>query len=712
MAAIGKIRSWGPFLVGVIGLALFGFIAEELVRSCSATSNEQRQQIGQVLGDKISVQEFQALVDEYQDVLKITQGRDNFSEEELNNIKDQVWNQFVQTKLIEDETKKLGLTVTDEELQNILREGTNPMLAQTPFVNQQTRRFDVNALTDFLNNYQKAQTESPQMADQYQSLYKYWKFVEKQLRQQTLVMKYQTLLNACLISNPVSAKASFADQNTECTIVLASLPYSSINDNDVTVDDADLKAKFNSEKEQYKQDIETRDIKYVTLQVTASPADRAELNKQMADAREQLAQADDVASVVRRAQSQVVYLGLPQTRQALPADIAARVDSMSVGQTSEPFESHSDNTMNVVRLLAKSQQPDSIEFRAIQVGGATLEAARATADSILTAIKGGAPFDTIAAKYQQSGEKQWLTSQMYQTSTSIDADSKNYLTAILSMAAGEMRNIELSGANIIVQVTARKAMVWKYDVAIVKRPVDFSKQTYSDAYNNFSQYVSENKTVQGIEENAEKFGLRVLERSDVANFEHGIANIRGTREAMKWLFEAKEGQVSPLYECGNNDRLLVVALTKVNKKGYRDWQSEKEELTQKVLNDKKYEQLAQKLNGITSIADAQKQGARIDTVQQITFAAPVFVQATGASEPALSGAVAATEKGKMNATPVKGNNGVYAFQVIERAERQNAAFSEKQQETQLHMQAQQAAGRFIQELYQKANVVDNRYLFF
>ena len=59
MAAIGKIRSWGPTLVAVIGLALFAFIAEELFRSCQATQNEQRQQVGQVLGDKISVQEFQ-----------------------------------------------------------------------------------------------------------------------------------------------------------------------------------------------------------------------------------------------------------------------------------------------------------------------------------------------------------------------------------------------------------------------------------------------------------------------------------------------------------------------------------------------------------------------------------------------------------------------------------------------------------------------------
>ena len=711
MAAIGKIRSWGPTLVAVIGLALFAFIAEELFRSCQATQNEQRQQVGQVLGDKISVQEFQALVDEYQEVMKM-QGRENLSEEELNQVKDQVWNQFVSGKIIEKEAEKLGLTVTDEEMQNILREGTNPMLTQTPFVNQQTGRFDVSALTKFLNDYKQAQTSDPQLAEQYQSFYKYWKFIEKQLRQQTLAQKYQTLLGGCLLSNPVSAKASFADQNTESNILLASLPYSTVNDNDVKIEDADLKAMYNEKKEQYKQYVETRDIKYVSYQVVPSADDRNKLMQTMLEAQKQLQEGMAPAEVVRKNQSQTAYLGLPVTRAALPSDVAARIDSMSVGETSAPFETKSDNTLNVVKFIAKSQQPDSIEFRVIQVGGASIDAARKTADSIFTAIKAGAPFDTIATKYGQEGTKQWLTSAQYQNSSVIDAESKNYLNAILNTAAGELKNVELTQGNIILQVTDRKHMVDKYDVAIVKHTIDFSKQTYSDAYNKFSQYVSENKTLESLEQNAAKFGFTIQERNDMANYEHNVAGLRATREAMKWIFDAKAGEVSPLYECGNNDHLLVVALTKVHPAGYRDWESVKDALTQDVMRDKKFELLSKKLEGIKTLADAEKQGAKLDTVPQITFSAPVFVQATGASEPALSGAVAITEAGKMSAAPVKGNAGAYMFQVINRQEREGAKFDAKTQEGMLRQQAMQAAGRFMQELYQKANVKDNRYLFF
>ena len=710
MAAIGKIRSWGPTLVIVIGLALFAFIAEEMFRSCEASKNEQRQQVGEVLGEKISVQEFQTLVDEYQGVIKITQGRENLTEDELNQVKDQVWNTFVNNKIVEVEAKKLGLKVTDEEMQNVLREGTNPMLLQTPFVNQQTGRFDASQLTKFISDYKS--NSNPQLAEQYKTIYDYWQFIEKTLRQQLLTQKYQALLSNCLISNPVSAKAAYDAQQQEANILLASLPYSTIKDDEVEVSDADLKAKYNSEKDIFKQPAETRDIKYVDFKVKASQSDRDALLKDMKEAEQKLQSGAAPAEVVRKAQSQIPYTGLFVTSRALPYDIASRVDSLSVGETTAPFETKSDNTLNVVKLIAKQQLPDSVEFRMIQIGAETAEIAQKKADSIYTAIKGGAPFDSIARKYGQEGTKQWFTSAQYQNTTAIDADSKEYLMTLNMLPIGELKNLKFSQGNVIVQVTDRRNMVQKYDLAIVKHTIDFSKQTYSDAYNKFSQYVSENNNIEGLEKNAEKFGFKVLERNDLMNSEHHVAGVRATREAMKWIFDAKPGQVSPLYECGSNDHLLVVALEKVHPAGYRDIDDVKDMLKQQVLRDKKFDQLKGKLDGLKSVADAKAKGAQVDTVKQITFGVPVYVQATGSSEPALAGAVAATKAGEFHAVPVKGNAGAFVFQVLNVDKQQGAAFNAQVQEEQLRQTAIQAASRFMNELYQKAKVTDNRYLFF
>ena len=714
MAAIGKIRSWGPVLATVIGLALFAFIAEEMFRSCEATSNEKRQQVGEVLGKKISVQDFQSLVDEYQSVIKMTQGRDNLTEEELNQVKDQVWQQYVNNTILEAEAKKLGLTVTDEELQSILKAGTNPMLMQTPFVNQQTGRFDVTQLTKFLADYKKMQEQpqQAQVAEQYKQIYDYWKFIEKQLRQNTLGMKYQTLLSQCLISNPVSAKMAFEAQNQESDIQLATLPYSAIKDSDVEVSESDLKAKYDSEKEMFKQYFESRDIKYVDFQVVASAADRAALMKSINDARQKLESGAAPAEVVRKAQSQVAYTGIAATKRAFAPDIATKLDSMQIGQVSAPFETAYDNTINVVKLINKVQAPDSVEYRQIQVGGATAEAAHKTADSIFTALKGGADFEALAKKYGQDGTKQWLTSSMYENAPSIDADSKAYLTALTTLAPNELKNVEFTQGNIIVQVTNRKAMVTKYDAAVIKHTIDFSKDTYSQAYNKFSQYVSENKTLEGLEKNAQKFGYKVQERKDLMNSEHNVAGLRSTRDAMKWIFDAKAGEVSPLYECGNNDHLMVIALTKVNKEGYRDLASVEDQVKQEVIRDKKFAKAAEMLKGVNSLDAAKQKGAVIDSVRQITFSAPVFVQATGTSEPALSGAVAAAKAGQFSAAPIKGNGGAFLFKVLAKKQREGAKFDAKTQQEQLKQRALQAAGRFMNELYLKANVVDNRYLFF
>lgn len=713
MAAIGKIRSWGPALITVIGLALFAFIAEELFRSCDSLKNQERQRVGEVLGKKIDVQEFQKLVDEYTDVLKMTQGRENLTDAELNQVKDMVWNQYVQNSIIEKEAKALGLTVTDEEMQAMFQQGTNPALQQTPFVNQQTGRFDVNQLKQFLAQYNNAKKQNPQMAEQYRSLYNYWTFLEKNIRQQLLAQKYQALLGGCMLSNPISARMAFDGENQESDIMLAAFPYSEINDNKVQVTDEEIKAKYEELKPRFKQTDETRDIKYVDFAVTASPADRNALNKTVAAYREELANAADPAEVIRKSASQVSYLGIPQTKTAFPVDIANRLDSIAVGTTTAVIENKQDNTLNIIKLIAKQQLPDSIEFRAIQVVDADASKVKTKADSIYNALQGGADFETIAKKYGQTGEKTWLTSPQYQTSNSMDKDSRTYLNTLNTAALNSVVNLPMTNGHIILQVTDRRSMVDKYTVAVIKKSIDFTKDTYSAAYNKFSQFVSENQTLEAIEKNAAKYGYQVSERPHMRNSEHYVAGIHSTREALKWIFDAKPGEVSPLYECGDNDHLLVVALTGVNKKGYLpvDNKELKDYLKSEVMKDKKAAQILEKVKSVKTLADAKAQGAKVDTVKQVTFNAPVFVKVTGASEPALSGAVAATQKGKFCATPIKGNAGVYFFQVEEKKTLDNK-FDAKAAEERQKQRAMQSAGNFMQELYQNAEVKDNRYLFF
>ena len=713
MAALGKIRSKGVTLVIIIALGLFAFIAEEAFRSCNGIKSQQSMQIGEVAGEKINVQDFQKLMDEYQNVVKFTSQRDNLTEDEINQIKDQVWQQYVTNKVIAEDAAKLGLTVTEDELQNVINQGTNQMLTQTPFVNQQTGRFDVNTLKQFIDQYKKAQKENPQQAEQMQMVYDYWMFVEKNLRTQLLSQKYQGLLAHCVLSNKVEAQMGFKDQNEEADILLASLAYNSIKDTDIKVDDADLKAKYAELKTAFKQNIETRDIKYVDVHITPSAADRTAIQKEMAALQQALATAEDPAQIISKSASQVPFIGVPMSRNGYPTDIAAKLDSMAVG-TSEVTENKQDNTLNIVRLMAKVSLPDSVEYRQIQVVAATPAEAKTKADSIYTALQGGADFEALAKKYGQTGEKNWLTGRQYEGSNTMSADNRLYIETLLNGGVGETKNIALTQGNVILQVTDRRDFKDKYTAAVIKKIIDFSKDTRATAYNKFSEFVTKCTTVEEMQKQAAKYGYQVQDFQNVSTAAHNVAGLRATRDALKWIFSAKEGEISPLYECGDNDHMMVVALTKVHSQGFRaaDDEEVKEVLQREVIKDKKAEQLIAKLQGVNTIAAAQAKGAQVDTVSQITFNAPAFVQKTGSPEPALSGAVAATAVGKFSKAPVKGNAGVYAFQVVKKANRAGAKYDVATQMQTQRQQTMQYVGNFMQDLITKAGVVDNRYLFF
>lgn len=195
---------------------------------------------------------------------------------------------------------------------------------------------------------------------------------------------------------------------------------------------------------------------------------------------------------------------------------------------------------------------------------------------------------------------------------------------------------------------------------------------------------------------------------------HYLANIRSTHDALKWTFDAKKNDVSELYQCGDNDHLLIVILDEIHPVGYRSMDDPqiKEFLKAEVLKDKKAETLMAKLKGVTSVEAAKKQGAKVSTVQQITFASPAFIAETGATEPRLSGAVAKTAKGKFCAAPVKGNAGVYVFQVTNKTKRQATFDAAGEMQNLSRRTAETAFRTFFDELYVKAKVVDNRYLFF
>ena len=485
-------------------------------------------------------------------------------------------------------------------------------------------------------------------------------------------------------------------------------------DSTITVTDAELKAAYDEKKEQYRQYVETRNIKYIDVQVTASDEDKVELRKEMDEYTAQLAGAtSDYSTLVRSTGSEQPYVDLYYTTRALPSDVVARLDSVAMGDVYGPYYNALDNTMNSFKKLAKASMPDSIQYRQIQVVAETPEKTKTLADSIYNAIKGGADFAEVAKKYGQTGESIWITSANYE-GAQVDGDNLKYITAVTTGETNDLQNLSLTQGNVILQVTGKKAYKDKYKVAVVKRAVEFSKDTYSKAYNDFSQFIAANNTLDKLVANAEDAGYRLLDRTDLYSAEHSIGGVRGTKEALRWVFSAKPGEVSGLYECGESDHMMVVGLVSVAPEGYRSLAAVQNDLRMQLVRDKKAEKIMADMKAANASTFDQYKGlanAVSDSVKHVTFDASAFVSVLRSSEPLVS---AYASVGAMNqlSAPIKGNAGVFVLQPYAE-EKLNETYDEKAEVDKLQgMYTNLVVRQFVNDLYLKANVKDDRYLFF
>ena len=721
MAALQKIRS-SSWIIGLMGVGMFLFILTMVLdQNTLSVLRNSSNNAGSVYGNSLSQQEFYEMVNEASEVAKLTMGG-SLSDEQTDQLRDKVWQEYVQFELIKHETDKLGLEVTDKEVEQAIKEGTAQAFQNVPMFMQPTGRFDYTALQNFLKQAKamQGQQTNPEVAQQIATINKLWAYTEKQLRRELLMVKYQTVFMRSFTTNPVAAKMEYDARSMASTAEVASFPYASLPQKDVKVTDEDLNSAYKAYKELFRMDQESRSIKYVDVEVTASAADRKALEDKMQELYQKMHAGGDLATLVNSSKSVMHYVDLPLSDNLFPADVKAELEKMTPGQLNAPQYNAQDNTINIVKLVNKSQSPDSILYRALPVQAADATAATTRADSMLKALNSGASFAELAKKAGVPSDSVWITAQQFEN-PQLSGDNLKFVQTLLSAPLKQYAVMEMQGMKVVLQVLDRKAMKTKYTAAVVKVPVDFSKATYDAAVSKMNRFLAANHTLADLVKNAPKEGYRVVDQNNFTTSQRNIGadgynpGVRGSKDAVKWVFdEAKEGDVSSLYQVGEaNNHLLVVALSKVNDGNYLtlDNKEVKNYLTLIVKRDKLAEIATQKYAGIKSVAQAKAKGAIVENVENLTFAGQTAATAVGVNEPKLAGAIAATKKGAT--TPmVFGAGGAYIARIIDRKNISTEKFDAKavmQQKQQAMMQELGQATLFV--LRHNAKVQDNRYKF-
>lgn len=740
--------------MSVIGGALLLFIVTLTdLNSCARPNVE-----AEVNGTELTYEDLEVRVKHEETITKIVTGKLN--DDAKDQIREGVWQQFVQENIINKQAGKLGLVASKADVQNALAAVSPQQLEQVAQALQYGQT-NVQAIPyaqkimmmmarigaqptaagykQFLKEIDKSiaqiQKQNPEQAQQLLDIKEACLYCESRIPAEVITQKYLAMVSLGQVANPVGAKMDFDEAATNCNLELAFVPTSSVEDKEISFTDDDLKAKYESVKDIFFQNMPSRDIKYINVKVTASTQDIDDIKKQVESVEDTLRKVTDakaVERIMRSAKTDVPFANVYLKKDAFTETninvVASHLDSMHIGQVT-PTELTTYGEKNAsyfatIKLIDAQTTPDSMQVCQFAIDD------KAKADAIIKAVKAGSTLSAEAAKHQDmvkkyglKGDTIWQNTAYYLAPETTDSAASDEYKDVCQMSKGTTGFVKVTNPQdgkpvfVITTVLDTKALTKKYNVAAVLTPVKFTTATYNDKRKQLNAFLAKNKTIEDIEKNATKAGFTINQRpgfttSDAMTLRMNIGG-EGAKQAMMWAFEEAEvGEVSKLYECGKeNDQLLVVALTAVNKGDYRAWDNPtvKQQLTEMVKAEKKAEKIMAMAKNVKDFKGASAlKNVQTDSQPEISLGQlSMYV-------PALAGAVERTAAGKFTGA-VKTATTIYFAQVNGKSAANGATYNETaalaQSNQRILSRIFGQQGGLYDAFIREAKIKDNRFKF-
>ncbi|MGI6718245.1 MAG: SurA N-terminal domain-containing protein [Bacteroidales bacterium] len=703
MAAIGKIRKHYALVVIVIGVALLAFVLGDFGGSRAGKISS----LGEVNGKKINYIDYERKVGEIVDINSMNTDPSQMAEMQMR-VRQSVWGQMVEDAVMNDEYNKLGIFVSTEELNYLVRGPEPHQFILANFSDPQTGELDRVFLDNFL-----AHLNNPELVDpRSKNVYLY---IEDLIKQETINKKYSNLITNGYYYPRAFAEKSFKDKVNQYNVSYVAENYKSIADSLVSATTAELKKYYNDHKEDFKTE-ETREIIYIDQNINPSAKDRQNLKDHMNKSFEEFKKTTNISAFIA-SESEVPYNPMWLSEKDLIPQVADQIMNTEPGNFIAPFEYN--KKMTYYKVEDKANRPDSLKATHILISYAqvnpavtlTKEQAKAKADSILNVVKRDTSVMTKLAvelsddpsAQANNGNLGWfLDGMMVPEFNEFLVDNK----------LGSVGVVETSYGYHVVKVDGKTSPKAKIKLAEVTREFVPSEETYKEYYVKMSSFAAKTESASELEENAREEGYNV-KSNVVEKMSQKLGAINNSREVIKWSFseDAAKKPVSKIYEF--DGKLVLAAVKNSQEEGYLPFEKVEQRIKPLVLRDKKAEILKdrmQKAKSSNSTIEAIASSLGVEVETAIVHGNTSSLNRYG-QEPYVVGVMLGAEENKLSDVVV-GDQAVYIFTKTLGSTLEDKTDFTADQDRISNQIGSRINTRAIKNLVDNAKIKDNRIKFY
>jgi len=708
MGIIGSIRKNSWVAVALVGVAILAFILGDLTKNNGGIPD-----VGKVNGNTMTSQRFNELVAEAENNYKMQYQTTQVPSEAEVQLRDQVWQQFVEESLLEEQTAKLGLTVTPAEMNDMyVGQFIHPYIRQS-FTDPKTGVYDIQQVNYWIENFNNIDTTRRQQ----------WVELEKAVKKDRELQKYSTLLTSGFympkaINEKVSSYAAEA-----ANVRVVALPYMNVTDEEAPIADADYKAYYDEHMAEFRIREEMRELEFITFPVNPTAEDLAEIEQDVQKVWSEFQTvADDELAFFVNAESDRSYDSNYVKASNFRAPFDELVANAGAGQLLAPQVV--GNEWMMAKVLGSAMRPDSLRASVVYVlnqnagGGVTRsnDQAKQMADSVLALINSKKiTFEQAVSQFSDDPQKEETKGDM---NWQLDGGYGFLNEKIVNTPVGTSFLFEhpQGFGYFIVKVTDKTPANKKYRVAMITREIVPSNNTNRAVYNEANRFAGQNRTLEAFEAASREQNMQVR-NAQVYLMDDRMAGVSSARSIVQWAYDENTeiGAVADqVYEC--DGMFVVVALKDIYRKGFATLEQVRPMIEQQVRVEKKAQVLMDRANtAINAAKDIQSLSvalnAPVDTLDSIAFG-DMNLQKFG-MEPKVISAIAANKSGIVG--PVKGANGVYVVQIDSKMPREVTGY-EAARMAQMYqyktMRDNRRAWPVTQVLRDAAKITDQRNKFF